>query len=139
MSDYRGRLNKGFTLVELMTTLTVAMLLLSVGIPSASSLLANNRMTARTNDLVTHLQYARSESIKRQIAVTVCASEDGEVCAGSDDWGTGWIVFTDETGNVGELDGSDMLLRSYLTSDTVIEIGSNMEYVRYNPGGSIGI
>jgi type IV fimbrial biogenesis protein FimT len=130
-------LNSGFTLVELMITLAVGLILLATGIPGASTLIANNRMTATTNDLVTHLQYARSESIKRQMPVSVCSSGDGDICADSNEWGTGWIVFTDASGSAGNLDGSDQLLRSYQPTGTVIRISSDERFVRYQSDGSI--
>ena len=55
----------------------------------------NNRIAASTNELVVALTYARSEAMKRGDIVTTCASDDEDTCAGSNDWGTGWIVFVD--------------------------------------------
>jgi len=132
-------LNSGLTLIDLMTTLAVAMVLVTVGVPGLSALVAGNRMAAGTNDLVTHLQYARSESVKRQLPVSVCSSVDGQICAGSTEWGTGWIVFTDASGTAGSLDGSDQLLRSYLPTDSELSISSATTFVRYLADGSIAI
>ena len=131
--------NSGFTLIELMTTLIVALLLLVVGIPSASTLIANNQMTATTNDLVSHLQYARSESVKRQMPVSVCSSNDGVSCAGSNEWGVGWIVFTDDSGAAGNIDASDQLLRKYKPNGPFVSILSIDMYVRYMSDGSISM
>lgn len=137
-NTFRGS-NSGLTLVDLMATLAVAMVLVTVGVPGLSALVAGNRMAASTNDLVTHLQYARSESIKRQLPVSVCASNDGQVCSGSTEWGAGWIVFTDAGGTAGNLDGSDQLLRSYLPTDPELTITSQRTFVRYLADGSIAI
>lgn len=131
--------NSGFTVVELMTTLTVALLLLVIGVPSVSTLLANNQMVATTNDLVTHLQYARSESVKRQMPVSVCSSGDGLICAGSSEWGVGWIVFTDDSGTAGSFDGSDQLLRSFQPTGSFVSIAANYNFVRYLTDGSISL
>jgi type IV fimbrial biogenesis protein FimT len=132
-------LNSGFTLVELMSTLAVSLIVLTLGIPGFSTLLANNQMTASTNDLVTHLQYARSESVKRGMPVSACSSSDGESCTDSYEWGNGWIVFTDDTGSSGSLDGSDQLLRSYLPTGEVISILSDQKSVTYHADGSLSI
>lgn len=131
--------NSGMTLVELMLTLAVSLIVVSVGIPSANMLIASNQMTAITNDLVTHLQYARSESVKRQMPVSICSSGDGQICANSTEWGTGWIVFTDSSGFAGNLDGSDHLLRSYQSTGSMMSIASDQKFVRYQPDGSISI
>jgi type IV fimbrial biogenesis protein FimT len=122
-----------------MSTLAVSLIILTVGIPGFSTLLDNNQMTATTNDLVTHFQYARSESVKRGMPVSVCASSDARTCADSYEWGNGWIVFTDNTGSIGSLDDSDQLLRSYLPTGDVISILSDQKYVRYQADGSISM
>jgi type IV fimbrial biogenesis protein FimT len=120
-----------------MASLTVAVILLAAGIPGVSTLLANNQMVASTNDLVRHLQYARSESVKRQLPVTICSSGDGEICADSTEWGIGWIVFTDNDGVAGDIDGNDQLLRSYQPTGAYISIASAQKFVRYQADGSI--
>lgn len=86
---------RGFTLVELMVTIAVAAILLTVGVPSFRELIQNNRVTTSNNALITALQLARSEAVKRGRSITVCASTDGTSCAASVDWTTGWIVTTD--------------------------------------------
>ena len=129
--------NSGLTLIELMSTLAVSLILLAAGIPGVNALLANNKMVASTNDLVRHLQFTRSESVKRQIPVTICSSGDGVSCAQSTEWGIGWIVFTDDSGSAGDIDGSDQLLRSYQPIGTFVSITSAQAFVRYTADGSI--
>jgi type IV fimbrial biogenesis protein FimT len=88
-----------------MTAIAVLAILLAVGTPSFVSIIRNNRITAQTNELVSALNVARSESIKRGIPVSVCSSTDSTSCAGSATWNTGWIVFTDGTGAAGVVNG----------------------------------
>jgi type IV fimbrial biogenesis protein FimT len=102
---------RGFTLIELMVTLTVATILVTVAIPGFRTIIQNNRATTQSNNLLTAMTLARSEAIKRGIRVSVCSSSDQATCAGSTDWATGWIVFTDDTGTAGTLDGTDVLIR----------------------------
>lgn len=91
--------SKGFTLLELLVTITVAAVILGLGVPSFRSVIQNNRATTHTNDLVTALNLARSEATRRAAAVTVCSSTNGVACSASNDWSTGWIV-VDNANNV---------------------------------------
>ena len=85
----------GLTLVELLVTIVVLSVLLALGVPGLQNFVKNNRLTAQANDLVVALQLARSEAVKRGTGSIVCASANEATCSGSDDWTTGWIVFTD--------------------------------------------
>lgn len=92
---------RGFTLVELMVTLAVAAVLLTLAAPSMADLLRSNRLAAANNTLVASLNVARAEALRRGRAITVCASADQRTCSASNDWATGWVVFEDTvtTGN----------------------------------------
>lgn len=88
-------LSRGFTLVELVTTLAVAAILLSLAVPSFGTFVKNNRLITQENDFVTAVNLARSEAIRRGNRVTLCKSSDQTSCAGSGGWDQGWIVFVD--------------------------------------------
>ena len=87
--------SRGFTLIELMFGLTILAVLLALGVPSFRQLTQNNAVTAAHNDLVTSLQLGRSEALKRNRPVSICASADGKDCGADTDWHTCWIAFTD--------------------------------------------
>lgn len=91
----------GFTILELMITLAVAAILLGLGIPAFSDIIRNNRLTAAANDLLRSTQLARSEALKRQVPVVVCASADSAAQPPSCSYGayTDWIVFVDANNN----------------------------------------
>lgn len=79
----------GFTLIELMTAIAVMLILLAVAVPDFSQVIQGGRMTSTTNGLVSTLNLARSEAIKRGGTVTVSATDD--------DWNDGWTVVVGAT------------------------------------------
>ena len=89
----------GFTLLELIVTMAVAAIVLTVGVPGFYELINNNRLTSGANEFVAALNLARSEAVKRSVRVTVCKSADGRCCAGSGGYEQGWIVFADLSGD----------------------------------------
>ncbi|MBN8772197.1 MAG: GspH/FimT family pseudopilin, partial [Thiobacillus sp.] len=74
---------RGFTLIELVVTLAVAGILLGIAIPNFQLFVMNNRMASQANDLITALNMARSEAVKRAANVMVCS---GTVCPGAVSW-----------------------------------------------------
>ena len=95
--------NRGFTLLELMVVVVIAGILLGLGVPAMGNFIRNARMTSAANDMLAALHYARSEAIKRRVAVTVCATTEPllalpslPACSNSTDIsGMGWVVFVD--------------------------------------------
>ena len=67
---------RGFTLIELMITLVIAIVVLSLGIPGIARLKQNSELTTLTNELVSALSLARSEAIKRGDIVKLEPSAD---------------------------------------------------------------
>ncbi len=94
----RPESQSGFTLIELMVTLSVAAILatLSTGF---SSLSQRNQLTTALNTLVTDMNYTRSEAIKSGDEMVICISTDGENCSRGDDWRLGWIIYSDSDGD----------------------------------------
>jgi len=88
----------GFNILELMTVLFVAGILMTVGIPAFNGFMANNRMSTAANDLAISLHLARTEALTRRASVTICpsdewADESPDCTAGG--FEDGWIVFVD--------------------------------------------
>ncbi len=79
----RYRQARGFTLIELMVTLTVAAILLAIAVPSFTYLTVSSKLTTTANDLVAALNVARSEAIKRNTVVNVNADGSVSITAGS--------------------------------------------------------
>jgi type IV fimbrial biogenesis protein FimT len=84
---------RGFTMMELLIAIAILAIVTTAALPSFTQVIQNNRLSSQTNELVTAMQYARSEALKRSLGVTVCSSSDGAECGG--DWNEGWIVIAD--------------------------------------------
>lgn len=65
------RRNSGFTLIELMVVIAIVAILASLAAPSFKSLLAKKRVEGVMSELVTDLEYARSEAVQRNTPVQV--------------------------------------------------------------------
>jgi type IV fimbrial biogenesis protein FimT len=87
----------GLTLVELLVTLSIAIVILTIGVPAFTDLLAANMAASYANDLLADIHYARSEAITRGIRVVVCKGTATAVNSGctSGNWEDGWKVFED--------------------------------------------
>lgn len=120
------RSDAGFTLVELMITLVVLGIVISMAAPSFSRMINSNRLTAASNEVVAALQVARMEAVRRNASVVLCPSTDGAGCAGAA-W-RDFIVFADEDGD-GTVDaGTDEIIRAVAIAEggIVVNPSSNL-------------
>src|SRR5258708_27326981 len=74
----------GFTLIELVVTLTVLAILATVALPSYQNFVLTQRVRGASYDLMTSLVFARSEAIKRNASVSMTHAAGG--------WAQGWTV-----------------------------------------------
>lgn len=84
---------RGFTLIELMVTLSVLAIVLGIAIPSFQKQIVNNKSVALGEEFAAALNYARSQAVKTTKRVSICASSNGTACTGT--WAEGFIVFED--------------------------------------------
>lgn len=102
----------GFTLIELMVTMTVMAILLTVGVPSYQSHMKDNRRITAINELVSAMHLARSEATKSNSTVAFCPSADRATCSGGT-YDSGWIVFINSDGDTPPgVDSGETILRT---------------------------
>jgi type IV fimbrial biogenesis protein FimT len=133
----RSRIAKasGFTMVELMMTVAIGVIVLTLAVPSFRYVTNSNRIAAEINGLLGDLQFARAEAIKEGKTVTVCVSTDGATCTGGEAWQGGWIVFQDPT-NFGVVDANENILRIQKTfSGTDTFVSNGISFVTFNREG----
>jgi type IV fimbrial biogenesis protein FimT len=100
---------RGFTIIELMITVVIASILLTIGVPSFQNLIRENRLATQANEFITALNMARSEAIRRGQNVTVTAN--------GGNWNNGWVVTT--------IDPATAAVTTLRTFDTV---GHNLSF-----------
>ncbi len=127
----------GFTLTELMVTLTIVAILMGIGVPSYKYVTNSDRVSTEINGLLGDLQFARAEAIREGQPVTVCPSSDGATCLTGTTWNTGWLVWADLDGN-GALSGSGEILRvqqGFKSTDTLTSSNGAVSAVVFNREG----
>lgn len=134
----KNRTQAGFTLYELLTTMLIVGVVLSLGIPNMQSFRQNSRMTAAANDLHSSFHLARSEASRAKIPITICASADSmaanPTCGGELE--AGWIIFEDRDGDI-NVDGGEPILRRFpaVTAGIVINTTGPDDYFSFASTG----
>jgi len=78
----------GFTLIELMVTLTVVIILSALAGPSFNNLIRQLRLSQASSELHAAINFTRSEAIRRNGLVDLVAIQG--------DWKNGWIISSAE-------------------------------------------
>ena len=91
----------GFTLIELMVTISVLAILITIAIPSFTATINRSRLAASANGLVGGFQLARSEAVRGGGRAVLCPTADlgaGTLACSPGSWEK-WIVFLDQNGD----------------------------------------
>ncbi len=119
---------EGVTLIELMVAVAVLGTLLAIGVPALNQFFATSRMAATVNDVVSGLNLARSEALKRRSVVTLCASVNSLApdpdCAPAGGLTQGWIVFIDANANAQVDDGEAVVATGRPAHEDIAEHSS---------------
>ncbi len=123
---------RGVTLIELVVVVAIAGILAAMAMPTLGSLVRDQRIKTAAGDVHASIIYARSEAIKRNQNVAMCArNADGNGCGNITNWGVGWIVFVDADGNGFPGAVADILKKQdAFTGVTVTGTGTNLSYQR---------
>ncbi len=129
----------GFTIYELLITMLMIGIILSIGVPSMTGFMQNSRITGTANDLHASFQLARSEAARSKSNITICASANSmdaaAACGGT--FNDGWIIFIDLNGDLTRGGGEENVLRAHPAIPVGIVIATNddADYFGYAPSG----
>lgn len=102
--------SNGFTLVELIVTMSLAAIVLAIAVPNFQTLLRSNRLTAVNNEFVAFFNLTRSEAIRAGSSVTLCKTATGAACSTTGGWESGWLIFADPNAN-GIIDTGEAVIK----------------------------
>ncbi|HSP30702.1 MAG TPA: GspH/FimT family pseudopilin [Halomonas sp.] len=112
----------GFTLIELLVTLAVAIIIMTIAVPSFQGLMTTSRLAGDYNEILSGLNLARSEAIKRRESVSFEIISDSP-------WE--YRVYLTDAGN-----SEENALRVRKKADTTITV-SDASIVVFGPLGKI--
>lgn len=113
--------SRGFTLVELMVTVTLLAILLAIAVPSFRNFIAAQRVKTAAFELGSALMMSRSEAIKRNASITLAPNSGG--------WAAGWTVKSGTT---------TLFQQEALPGITIDEASSSSSLVFNNTGRITG-
>jgi type IV fimbrial biogenesis protein FimT len=130
---------QGFTIYELLITMLMIGVILSIGVPSMSGFMQNSRITSTANDLHASFYLARSEAARSKSNITICASANSmdaaAACGGT--FNDGWIIFVDLNGDLARGGAEENVLRAHPAIPDGINITTNdgADYFGFAPSG----
>lgn len=130
---------RGFTLIELMVTVSIAAILMGLAVPSFMNFIVRNRLVSYNNDLIAAVTFARSEAVRRGTTVSVCKRNTDASCVGGS-WSNGWLVVVN-TANVNPTavapSGPVLRVHEALSPSYTLDANNNFEnYVTYRADGT---
>jgi type IV fimbrial biogenesis protein FimT len=140
---------RGFTLPEVLITLGVSAIILSIAVPSVSNTIKDNRLATRVNEVITDIHFARSEAAKRDVRVILCRSKNPNAstpqCSTDSEteftWSWGYLIFADDGKASNSIydAGSDVLLRRGQPAPSGVKLRTSSAWnknLEFNPNGS---
>lgn len=109
------RVNKccGFTLIELMITITVLVIILAIAVPEFSKMVAENKVRSAASAIHSNLLTTRSTAISRNTSIILSPK--------SNNWANGWVLYPETD-----------------TTELIIDHGSfDSVQISSNPSGNI--
>ncbi len=133
---HRKKADAGFTLIELMVTLSIAAILMMVAAPNMSAFKRNSELSSLSNTMLSAINAARGEAMKRGMSAYIIPADGGN------DWSVGWVVFVDKNRNqVYDGESTDQLVfkqaapAAYFKFSGNRSIGESPAYIRFDASG----
>jgi type IV fimbrial biogenesis protein FimT len=126
----------GFTVLELLITLSIVSILVTMGVPSFKKFLEKQALRAAIHSIHSDLLLARSQAVYQDMSVVACPGTLSSGCTGSTDWSGGWIVFIDENADRTHQDSETLVRTGMAVSNMAIHSSRGRSSFRFYPDGS---
>ena len=128
----------GSTMIQVMVTLAISAILLTLALPSFEGFKRNNLLATSSNELSTLFNRARAEAIKSRRNVRICPTTNNSNCAADGSWAAGWIMFVDTDGD--DLPAVSELIQIGAALDNRLDLlvpTAFSNWVQFRPSGSV--
>ncbi|WP_298943411.1 GspH/FimT family pseudopilin [uncultured Psychromonas sp.] len=125
-------LQQGFTLIELLITIAIAAILLTVVVPSFSSLIESSKARTTRDSLISSIYAAKQQAQSERINVYLCSSADAASCDATTSWGADWLVYEDNDSS-GSLNSGDVIIINGSSKTSLIKSTENQ--IKFTPTG----
>lgn len=125
---------KGLTLMELMITMAILGIVMTIVVPSAQTILIQNRIVGEINELSGLVQFARATAIDEQADTVLCPSTNFSTC--TENWDNPKMVFTDLDGD-GERSDDEELLVGTSSISSANDLTGPEDVIRFQANGSV--
>jgi type IV fimbrial biogenesis protein FimT len=124
----------GFTLVELMITLAVAVVLLAVAGPSMQEFTASNQLVTTKSGFASAVALARTEAAKRGRLVVLQALGSGPT---GNEFANGWEIAVDDDGS-GDVSATETRVRKNAAALQKVRLGGATQVAFRATGALVG-
>ena len=132
----------GFTLLELMVTISILLISMSLAVPALGGFIHNQRLRSDSGRLHMDLLFARTMALNQGQQIVVCPVEStpadklSRSCSEEPLWENGWLVFIDAN-NDREYQASEHLLRIAMAMNGLTARSSlHRQKIHFFPDGS---
>ncbi|WP_298856232.1 GspH/FimT family pseudopilin [uncultured Aquimonas sp.] len=130
---------RGFSLIELLMTITVAGIVLGIALPSFRQMIERQGFIAAQHQLMGGFHHARTLAVTRGRPAAICPTSDGLSCRSGGVWDDGWLVFVDSNRN-GARDAGEAIERVQRESSPRLRVRSSAQrpMAMFRPNGGSG-